>query len=97
MKLRLCIYFFKTAFNNIKNNRLVHMISIGTISISMLLLGSFLLLSVNISNWLSDWGGALSMSVYIEDGMKAPGVKLNQCCLNSMVPKSNDSLQKSRR
>jgi cell division transport system permease protein len=45
------------------------MISIGTITISMLLLGSFLLLSVNISSWLSDWGGALSMSVYIEDGL----------------------------
>ncbi|MGD9161456.1 MAG: permease-like cell division protein FtsX, partial [Desulfobacteraceae bacterium] len=69
MKPRLCIYFFKTAFTNIKNNHLVHMISIGTITISMLLLGSFLLLSVNISSWLSDWGGALSMSVYIEDGL----------------------------
>lgn len=67
MKLRLWIYFLKTAFNNIINNRLVHMISIGTIAISMLLLGSFLLLSVNISSWLSDWGEALSMSVYIED------------------------------
>ncbi len=69
MKLRLCIYFFKTAFTNIKNNRLVHTISIGTITISMLLLGSFLLLSVNINNWLSDWSEALSMSVYIEDGL----------------------------
>ena len=69
MKLRLIIYFFKTAFNNIKNNRIVHMISIGTITVSMLLLGSFLLLSVNINNWLSDWGEALSMSVYIEDNL----------------------------
>lgn len=69
MKLRLCIYFFKTAFTNIKNNRLVHTISIGTITISMLLLGSFLLLSVNINNWLSDWSEALSMSVYIDDGL----------------------------
>ncbi len=71
MKLRLIIYFFKTAFNNIRNNRLVHMISIGTITVSMLLLGSFLLLSVNISKWLSDWGETLSMSVFIEDGLDA--------------------------
>jgi len=69
MKLRLFIYFFKTAFTNIKNNRLVHMISIGTITISMLLLGSFLFLSVNINSWLTDWGEALSMSVYIDDGL----------------------------
>lgn len=45
------------------------MISIGTITVSMLLLGSFLLLSVNVNNWLSDWGEALSMSVYIEDSL----------------------------
>ncbi len=69
MKLRLCIYFFKTAVSNIKNNRLVHMISIGTITVSMLLLGSFLLLSVNINKWLSDWGESLSMSVYLEDSI----------------------------
>ena len=69
MKLRLFIYFFKAALSNIKNNRLVHMISIGTITVSMLLLGSFLLLSVNIRDWLNDWGESLSMSVYIEDGL----------------------------
>ena len=45
------------------------MISIGTITVSMLLLGSFLLLSVNINNWLSDWGESLSMSIYLEDGI----------------------------
>jgi len=69
MKLRLWFYFLKTAFINIINNRLVHLISIGTIAISMLLLGSFLLLSVNISTWLKEWGEALSMSVYLEDGI----------------------------
>jgi cell division transport system permease protein len=61
------IYFFKTALSNILYNRLVHMISIGTITISMLLLGFFLLLSVNIKNWLNDWGEELSMSVYIKN------------------------------
>ncbi len=73
MKFRLCIYFIKTAFTNIINNRLIHMISIGTITISMLLFGSFLLLSVNINNWLMDWGESLSMSVYIKDGLDESG------------------------
>ena len=49
------------------------MISIGTITISMLLLGFFLLLSVNIKNWISDWGESLSMSVYIESGLDEAG------------------------
>ena len=45
------------------------MISIGTITVSMLLLASFLLFSVNLNNWLSDWGKSLTMSVYIKDGL----------------------------
>lgn len=47
------------------------MISIGTITISMLLLGAFLLLSFNINNWVKDWGESLSMSVYLDDGISA--------------------------
>jgi cell division transport system permease protein len=45
------------------------MISMGTITISMLLLGSFILLSVNLNNWMKEWGESLSMSVYLEDGI----------------------------
>ncbi|MBN1628054.1 MAG: hypothetical protein JW944_16160, partial [Deltaproteobacteria bacterium] len=67
MTIRLWIYFFKSAFSNILNNRLIHLISIGTITISMLLFGSFMLLSMNLNNWISEWGESLSMSVYLED------------------------------
>jgi len=45
------------------------MISMGTITISILLLGSLILLSVNINNWIKEWGESLSMSVYLEDGI----------------------------
>lgn len=69
MKLRVLIYLFKHAFLNIKNNRLIHLISMGTITTSMLFLGSFLLLSVNMNNWIREWGESLSMSVYLEDGI----------------------------
>ncbi|NLA74253.1 MAG: ABC transporter permease [Deltaproteobacteria bacterium] len=66
MIIRRGIYFFRTAISNMFHNRLVHMISVGTITISMLLLGFFLLLSVNIKSWLAEWGESLSMSVYVE-------------------------------
>lgn len=69
MKLRIWIYFFKTAIINIINNRLIHIISTGTITISMLLFGSFMLLSVNLNNWIKEWGESISMSVYLEDGI----------------------------
>jgi cell division transport system permease protein len=37
----------------------------------MLLFGSFLLLYINLNNWIADWGESLSISVYIEDGLGA--------------------------
>jgi cell division transport system permease protein len=69
MIIRLWIYFFKSAFSNILNNRLIHLISIGTITISMLLFGSFLLLSMNLNNWIKEWGESLSVSVYLKNGI----------------------------
>jgi len=69
VKLRIWIYYFKYALENISNNRLVHLISIGTISIALLLLGAFILFFVNVNNWMVEWGQSLSMSVYIMDGV----------------------------
>lgn len=69
MKLQIWVYFFKHAFLSIMNNRLINLISMGTISISLLLFGSFMLLSINLNNWIREWGESLSMSVYIEDGI----------------------------
>lgn len=68
MNMRLWVYYFKTAFSNILNNRLMHLISIGTITISIILLASFMLLSTNLNNWISKWGESLSMSVYLKNG-----------------------------
>lgn len=45
------------------------MISMGTIVISMLLLGSFMLLSVNLNSWIRAWGESMSMSIYLEDNL----------------------------
>lgn len=69
MKLRICTYYFKYALENISNNRVIHLISMGTISIALLLLGAFILVFVNINNWMTEWGQSLSMSVYIVDGV----------------------------
>jgi cell division transport system permease protein len=69
MNMRLWTYYFKTAFSNILNNRFIHLISIGTITISIILLASFMLLSANLNNWVKKWGESLSMSVYLKDGI----------------------------
>lgn len=65
--MRSWIYYWKHAVANILNNRLIHVISMGTIMISMLLLGAFILFYVNVNNWVVEWGSSLTMSVYLKD------------------------------
>jgi cell division transport system permease protein len=69
--LRLWVYHFSRAFSGMFQNRLVHAISVGTISISLLLLGAFALFFVNVSQWVLEWGKSVSVSVYLEDGLDA--------------------------
>ena len=68
-KLRLWVYYFKHSFASILGNRLIYLISTGTISISLLLFGAFVLLTVNFTNWVQSWEKSLSMSVYLKDGV----------------------------
>ncbi len=67
----LRFYFLRQALLNMKRNVTVHILSLGTIVASLLILGAFLLLFGNLSNWLRQWGTALSMSVYLKDGTSA--------------------------
>lgn len=69
IRLRVGAYHLRYAFTNIRSNRLIHLISLSTITISLLLLASFILIFVNLNNWILDWGQSLSMSVYLRDGI----------------------------
>jgi cell division transport system permease protein len=54
----------------------------GTITISMLLFGAFMLLSMNLNNWVREWGESLSMSVYVKDGIDAKAKKEIESAIN---------------
>ena len=62
------MYYFKHAFESILGNRLIYFLSTGTICISLLLFGAFVLISANFTNWVQSWEGSLSLSVYLENG-----------------------------
>jgi cell division transport system permease protein len=68
-KLRLWETYLKVALSSILDNRLIYAISVGTISISLLIFGAFVLLSVNVRTWIQGWGQTLSISVYLKDGI----------------------------
>jgi len=71
MVIGLRFYFLRQALLNMRRNLTVHILSLGTIVACLLILGSFLLLFVNLNNWLGQWGSALSMSIYLKDGTSA--------------------------
>jgi cell division transport system permease protein len=68
-KLRLWSTYFKQALSSILYNRLIYAISVGTIAISLIIFGAFVLLSVNVTSWIQGWGQTLSISVYLKDGI----------------------------
>jgi len=67
--LRIWRYHFNHAFSGMIQNRLIHAISVGTITISLLFLGGFALFFVNAGNWVVEWGKSVSMSVYLDDAI----------------------------
>jgi cell division transport system permease protein len=68
-KFRLWSIYFKQALSSILYNRLIYAISVGTIAISLLIFGAFVLLSINVRTWIQEWGQTLSISVYLKDGI----------------------------
>ena len=69
MRLRIWTYYFRHACENIFSNRLIHGITIGTISVSLLLFSIFMLFYVNVNYWMMEWGQSISMSVYLKEGI----------------------------
>ena len=75
MRLRTWLYLLRQGTHNVLSNRLIHTISVGTIAVSLILLGAFLLLLINMNQWMQEWGQSLSVSVYLEDNIDAQARK----------------------
>jgi len=52
---------------NIRENRLVHLVGIGTMSIAFLIFYAFILIFVNINHWTEKQGKTLTMSIYFKE------------------------------
>jgi cell division transport system permease protein len=52
---------------NISNNRLVHLIGVGTMAIAFLIFDAFVLVFINLSYWTEERGRLLTMSVYFKE------------------------------
>ena len=66
MKIGFFRYFVRQALANIAQNRLVHLIGMGTMLIAFLLVAAFILVFVNLNYWIEERGRSLNMSVYFK-------------------------------
>ncbi len=62
-------YFIKEAFGSIWRNKLVNILSIGTIAISLFILGIFFIAALNISIVIEEWGEKVQVNIYIKDSI----------------------------
>ena len=60
-------YCFEEAFAELWRNRLVNLVSIGTIAVSLVILGIFASLSTNLSALLEGWSNRVQVTAYMTD------------------------------
>jgi cell division transport system permease protein len=64
--LRALVYFFGEAFTSLWRSRMVNAISIGTIAVSLFVLGAFLTVAGNLGDVVTKWTEKIQIIVYLE-------------------------------
>ena len=69
MKIRTVEYFIKEALYSLKRNGLMSFASVTTVALSLLILGMFLVMVMNLNNIASALDSQVQISVYLQDGL----------------------------
>lgn len=67
MRLNIFIYYFREAFHSILRNSWLSVASIGVVAVSLLILGSSLLLVLNANNIADNLESSVEISVFLKD------------------------------
>lgn len=67
MKIRTLEYFVKEAFGSIKHNGLMSLASVSTVALSLLILGIFLIMVLNLNHMAAALESQVQVSVYLQD------------------------------
>jgi cell division transport system permease protein len=70
--LRALAYFFAEAATSLWRSRLMNALSIGTIAVSLFVLGAFLTLASNLNEVVARWSRKVQVTFYLTDGLEAP-------------------------
>jgi cell division transport system permease protein len=64
---RAVLYFFEEALTSLWRSRLINALSIGTIAVSLFVLGSFLVVASNLASVVSRWTEKVQVTFYLAD------------------------------
>jgi len=68
--LRALGYFFEEALTSFWRSRLINTLSIGTIAVSLFVLGAFLTVASNLNEVVTRWTRKVQVSFYLSDGLE---------------------------
>jgi cell division transport system permease protein len=63
-------YFVEEAFISLWRSRLIHIVSISTIAVSLLVLGTFLTVASNLNAAVAEWSRKIQIVLYLEDSLE---------------------------
>jgi cell division transport system permease protein len=69
--LRALAYFLEEALVSLWRSRLINALSIGTIGVSLFVLGAFLTVASNLNAVVTRWTQKVQVTLYLEDGIEA--------------------------
>jgi cell division transport system permease protein len=62
-------YFFRQAWQNLNQNKWMNAVTLGTIALSFLVLGLFLVIFLNAKGLMENWGSRIRVSAYLVDSV----------------------------
>ena len=70
MRVRTTEYFIREAFSSLRHNGLMSIASVSTVALSLLILGMFLIMVLNLNHMASTLESQVQISVYLQDTLK---------------------------
>jgi cell division transport system permease protein len=72
--LRALAYFFEEALTSLWRSRLMNALSVGTMAVSLFVLGAFLTVASNLNSVVRQWTEKVQVTFYLQDGL-APHIR----------------------
>ena len=83
MKFSTKWYYIKETFTSLKRNSLMSIASISTVALSILVLGIFLIMVLNVNNLASHLENQVQVTIYMDDSASAEQLKHMEKVLKS--------------